>query len=65
MGLLSKLKSLFGIKSKPTRKPIPKNACYFCKSKGKGLRKYYNESNAKIKVCSQCVEYAERRAFRK
>lgn len=44
---------------------VPKNACYFCKRKAPDLRQYRNEGNKKIKVCHLCVEYAERRAYRK
>ncbi|MEY9973834.1 hypothetical protein ABH966_004234 [Lysinibacillus sp. RC46] len=59
--ILTKIKENF-ITSTP--KP-PKNACYFCKRKAVDLRNYRNERNKKIKVCHLCVEYAERRAYRK
>ena len=59
--LLTKIKERF----KPDTPKIPKNACYFCKRKAPDLRNYRNEKNKKIKVCSLCVEYAERRAYRK
>lgn len=59
--LLTKIKNTF----KPSGSKIPKNACYFCKRKVTDLRNYKNEDNKKIKVCSFCVEYAERRAYRK
>ena len=59
--LLTKITEIF--KTNTTK--IPKNACYFCKRKAHDLRDYRNENNKKIKVCSLCVEYAERRAYRK
>ena len=44
-----------------------KKKCYVCGKKinKKRTRKYLSESNKKIYVCELCVEYAERRAFRK
>lgn len=39
--------------------------CYFCRKKDSDLRFYRNEQNKKISVCPLCVEYAERRAYRK
>lgn len=59
--LLTKIKERF-VTSTPK---ISKNACYFCKRKASDLRNYRDESNKKIKVCYLCVEYAERRTFRK
>ncbi|MEC1177390.1 hypothetical protein P9B03_02740 [Metasolibacillus meyeri] len=58
--LLTKIKEIF-----VPNKSIPKNACFFCKRKMPDLRNYRNEANKRIKVCYQCVEYAERRAYRK
>ncbi len=40
-------------------------SCYFCSRKTSDMRVYKNEHNQKIKVCHLCVEYAERRAYRK
>ena len=53
--LLQKVKALVGKKEAPAR-PIPKNACYFCKRKGVKFRKYYNEQQRKIKVCPLCAK---------
>lgn len=39
--------------------------CYFCKSTTPPMRRYITEKDEPIHVCSKCLEYAERRAFRK
>lgn len=41
--------------------------CYLCHKKvsKKKLRKYLDDKNKDIHICERCVEYAERRAFRK
>lgn len=56
------IKELFNNKS--TKRPI-KKSCYFCSKRTSDMRLYKNEHNQKIKVCHLCVEYAERRAYRK
>ncbi|MFJ7405730.1 MULTISPECIES: hypothetical protein [unclassified Lysinibacillus] len=48
-----------------TTPKVPKKDCYFCKRKASDLRNYKNERSQKIKVCYLCIEYAERRAYRK
>lgn len=39
--------------------------CAICKKSAKGGTRYYNERSERVKVCSKCVPYAERRAYRK
>lgn len=71
--IIEKIKSLIGsntiatpvAKPKTKLKPIPHNACFFCKKTGSDLRNYYNDSNKRIKVCCLCTVYAERRAYRR
>lgn len=58
------LTKLFKRNNIQTKKPS-KKACYFCKRQTNDMRTYKNEQNQKIKVCPLCVEYAERRAYRK
>lgn len=61
MNMFTKLFNL----NKRGQKKILNRSCYFCKKKSSDLRNYVDFSNQKIKVCSLCVEYAERRAYRK
>lgn len=42
-----------------------KSTCSFCKKKKSNLTSYKDDHGVKIKVCLQCKEYAERRAFRR
>lgn len=51
---------LFLIKRKQHRKN-----CAICHKKAVEPRGYLNDRGEHIVVCRQCVEYAERRAFRK
>lgn len=44
---------------------LSNKSCYFCNKKSSNMRFYKNEQNKKIAVCQLCVEYAERRAYRK
>lgn len=60
MKVLTDLISKMKITQKPTNK-----SCHFCSRKTNDMRTYKNERNQKVKVCPLCVEYAERRAFRK
>lgn len=39
--------------------------CAICGKKASQPRKYMNPQGKPVKVCSLCVPYAERRAFRK
>ncbi|TGA98099.1 hypothetical protein E4665_09085 [Sporolactobacillus shoreae] len=39
--------------------------CALCRQKKQGMRKYRNDEGKIIFICPTCVEYAERRAFRK
>ena len=50
---------------KMTKRAALSKGCYFCKRKAVNLRHYKNEANKSIVVCALCVEYAERRAYRK
>ncbi len=59
--LLAKIKNSF-INTTPK---VSNKICYFCKREASDLRNYKNERSQKIKVCFLCVEYAERRAYRK
>lgn len=51
-------------KIKYSQKPSSKS-CNFCKRRTDDMRSYRNERDQKVKVCALCVEYAERRAYRK
>ena len=71
--LIQKVKAFIGIDKAPVRpkqptrpeRKVAKNTCYFCKRKNTDFTAYYNEQNRKIKVCTLCLEYAERRAYKK
>ncbi len=39
--------------------------CAVCKKKAIEPRKYYDDQHKAVLVCVKCVDYAERRAFRK
>ncbi|WP_078552731.1 hypothetical protein [Bacillus alkalicellulosilyticus] len=49
---------------KPVRLPRQKG-CTFCKKKQKNMVPYYNDHGSSILVCTLCLEYAERRAYRR
>lgn len=63
--LKTKVKTEVKTEEKVVIKKPSKTACYFCSRKAPDMRKYKNDANQKIVVCSLCVEYAERRAYRK
>lgn len=42
-----------------------KKKCALCKKSADEPRKYYDDQNKAVFICRKCVEYAERRAFRK
>jgi hypothetical protein len=42
-----------------------KNDCVFCKKEAHQPRKYLDDGGKEVTVCPLCVEYAERRAYRK
>jgi hypothetical protein len=42
-----------------------RNKCAICGHKAVQPRRYFDDKGKPIKVCSNCVPYAERRAFRK
>lgn len=47
------------------RDAFKKKRCYFCKMTTPYMRNYFDENNEKAVVCEKCLEYAERRAFRR
>lgn len=52
--MLEKLQNLF-----------KRRGCHFCKSRTPYMRDYYDENDTHVIVCEKCLEYAERRAFRR
>lgn len=42
-----------------------KKRCYFCKTTGGPFVRYRDDKAQSIQVCVKCLEYAERRAFKK
>ncbi|SDI53696.1 hypothetical protein SAMN04488123_10335 [Natribacillus halophilus] len=47
------------------RNPFRKKRCHFCKMSTPYMRDYYDEHDNRVVVCEKCLEYAERRAFRR
>jgi hypothetical protein len=41
------------------------STCAFCKRKTNEKRRYLNDKGKPIAVCTLCIEYAERRAYRR
>ncbi|MEQ6378631.1 hypothetical protein RZN25_17635 [Bacillaceae bacterium S4-13-56] len=39
--------------------------CFFCKKKIKPFTIYENDKREKIDVCPMCIDYAERRLYKK
>jgi len=59
-----KTKVKTGQEVKVNKKPSKKH-CYFCSRQESNMQIYRNDANKKVRVCALCVEYAERRAYRK
>lgn len=54
MGIITKFRDVFKRKS-----------CHFCKKTTKDMRTYTGGSSGVVNVCPLCVEYAERRAYKR